>query len=86
MFIAMPWHHEGRSKRNLPAAVQVLAVDIHPAAIIQKGILMDHGTGVVIGETAVIGNGVSIMQVLPPPHVFCKADCCARLVRCHVAL
>jgi serine O-acetyltransferase len=42
---------------------EVLAVDIHPAAQIKKGILMDHGTGVVIGETAVIGNGVSIMQV-----------------------
>lgn len=41
---------------------EVLAVDIHPAAKIHKGVLMDHGTGVVIGETAVIGNGVSIMQ------------------------
>jgi hypothetical protein len=27
-----------------------------------KGILLDHGTGVVIGETAVIGNNVSLMQ------------------------
>ena len=42
---------------------EVLAVDIHPAATIRKGILMDHGTGVVIGETAVIGDGASIMQV-----------------------
>lgn len=44
---------------------EVLAVDIHPAAKFGGGVLLDHGTGVVIGETAVIGNGVSIMQVLP---------------------
>ena len=37
-------------------------VDIHPAAKIGHGILMDHATGVVIGETAVVGNNVSIMQ------------------------
>ena len=37
-------------------------VDIHPAAVIGHGILMDHATGVVIGETAVVGNNVSIMQ------------------------
>ncbi|MEE8060036.1 MAG: serine O-acetyltransferase [Pseudomonadales bacterium] len=38
------------------------SVDIHPAAKIGHGILMDHATGVVIGETAVVGNNVSIMQ------------------------
>ena len=37
-------------------------VDIHPAARIGHGILMDHATGVVIGETAVVGNNVSILQ------------------------
>lgn len=37
-------------------------VDVHPAARIGHGILMDHATGVVIGETAVVGNNVSIMQ------------------------
>jgi serine O-acetyltransferase len=37
-------------------------VDIHPAAKIGHGILMDHATGIVIGETAVVGNNVSIMQ------------------------
>lgn len=41
---------------------EVLAVDIHPAARIGKGVLLDHGTGVVIGETCVIGDNVSIMQ------------------------
>ena len=38
------------------------AVDIHPAATMGHGILMDHATGVVIGETTVVGNNVSIMQ------------------------
>jgi serine O-acetyltransferase len=37
-------------------------VDIHPAARIGHGVMLDHATGVVIGETAVVGNNVSIMQ------------------------
>jgi len=41
---------------------QTLAVDIHPAAKIGKGVLLDHGTGLVIGETAVVGNNVSILH------------------------
>ncbi|PKI67341.1 hypothetical protein CRG98_012290 [Punica granatum] len=41
---------------------EVFGVDIHPAAKIGEGILLDHGTGVVIGETAVIGDRVSLMQ------------------------
>ena len=40
----------------------VYGVDIHPAARIGTGILIDHATGVVVGETAVIGNDVSILQ------------------------
>lgn len=41
---------------------EVFGVDIHPAAQIGEGVLLDHATGVVIGETAVIGNRVSVMQ------------------------
>ena len=41
---------------------EVFAVDIHPGAKIGRGILFDHATGVVIGETAVIGNDVSILH------------------------
>lgn len=37
-------------------------VDIHPAARIGRGILIDHGTGVVIGETAVVGDEVSLLH------------------------
>jgi serine O-acetyltransferase len=41
---------------------EVFAVDIHPAARIGKGILIDHATGVIIGETAVVGDDVSMLH------------------------
>jgi serine O-acetyltransferase len=41
---------------------QVYAVDIHPAARIGSGILLDHATGIVIGETAVVEDNVSILH------------------------
>ncbi|WP_261816155.1 serine O-acetyltransferase [Vibrio gallicus] len=37
-------------------------VDIHPAAQIGKGIMLDHATGIVIGETAIVEDDVSILQ------------------------
>jgi serine O-acetyltransferase len=37
-------------------------VDIHPATKVGSGVFLDHGSGIVIGETAVIGDDVSIMQ------------------------
>lgn len=37
-------------------------IDIHPAATIGRSFMIDHGTGVVIGETAVIGNRCRIYQ------------------------
>ncbi len=40
----------------------VFSVDIHPAAKIGSGILIDHATGIVIGETAVVGNNVSMLH------------------------
>lgn len=41
---------------------EVFQVDIHPATQIGSGVFVDHGTGIVIGETAVIGNDVSLLQ------------------------
>jgi serine O-acetyltransferase len=38
------------------------AVDIHPAAVMGRGIMLDHATGIVIGETAVVEDDVSILQ------------------------
>ncbi len=40
----------------------VASVDIHPAAKIGKGIMIDHGHDIVIGETCVVEDNVSIMQ------------------------
>lgn len=37
-------------------------IDIHPGATIGRGFFIDHGTGVVIGETTHIGNGVKLYQ------------------------
>ena len=41
---------------------ELFQIDIHPAARIGKGIFIDHGTGVVIGETAVVGDDVSMLH------------------------
>ena len=43
-------------------ASQVFQVDINPAVPLGKGIMLDHGTGLVIGETAVVGDNVSMLQ------------------------
>jgi serine O-acetyltransferase len=69
---ALQWHRIGhwlwsRQRRDLAHFLQnrvseVFAVDIHPAVPIGSGVFIDHATGVVIGETAVIGNDVSILQ------------------------
>jgi serine O-acetyltransferase len=40
----------------------LFAVDIHPAARLGRGIMIDHATGVVIGETAVVGDDVSMLH------------------------
>jgi serine O-acetyltransferase len=40
----------------------VLGVDIHPAAKLGRGLFIDHATGVVIGQTARVGDDVSLMQ------------------------
>lgn len=41
---------------------QVFQTDINPAAKFGRGIFLDHATGLVVGETATIGDNVSIMQ------------------------
>ncbi len=41
---------------------RIFAVDINPAARIGIGIMLDHGTGIVIGETAAVGDNCSILQ------------------------
>jgi serine O-acetyltransferase len=41
---------------------EIFAVDIHPAARLGRGIMMDHATGIVIGETAVVEDDVSMLH------------------------
>ena len=61
-------HRLWRDRRELAALLlqsrmaQVYGVDIHPAARIGRGIMIDHATGVVVGETAVIEDDVSILH------------------------
>lgn len=54
-------------RRELAQCLQALSsrafgVDIHPACSLGHSAMFDHATGIVIGETCVIGNGVSLMQ------------------------
>jgi len=41
---------------------EAFGVDVHPAAQIGSGVLIDHGTSVVIGETAEVGENVTLLQ------------------------
>lgn len=58
------WNH-GRTgiSRFLSQVVRFFTgIEIHPGAVIGQGFFIDHGMGVVIGETAIIGNDVTIYQ------------------------
>ena len=71
-FHALQWHRLGHwlwcdGRRELAHFLQsrvsqVFAVDVHPAVPIGSGVFIDHGTGLVVGETAVIGDDVSILH------------------------
>ena len=59
--------HEGRRDFALflqSQASRTFAVDIHPAARLGQGIMIDHATGFVVGETAVIGNNCSFLHAV----------------------
>ena len=58
------WKH-GRKELALVLSNRcsvVFCVDIHPAARIGASVMLDHGSGIVIGETAVVDGDVSILQ------------------------
>ena len=71
-FHSLQWHRVAHSlwrrgrfdlARYLQSRVsEVFAVDIHPAVPVGNGVFIDHATGLVVGETAVIGDDVSILQ------------------------
>ncbi|HEY3911371.1 MAG TPA: serine O-acetyltransferase [Stellaceae bacterium] len=58
------WRQDRRDLAHLlqSRVSELFAVDIHPAVPVGRGVFIDHGTGLVVGETAVIGNDVSILH------------------------
>ena len=43
-------------------AARKTGIEIHPGAVIGKGFFIDHGSGVIIGETAIVGDNVTLYQ------------------------
>ena len=58
------WHNEryGLALFLQNRVASCFDVDIHPAATFGMGIMLDHATAIVIGETAVVGNNVSMLH------------------------
>ena len=62
-------------------AHMLTGIDIHPGAQMGRGIFIDHGTGVVIGETAVLGNNVRIYQGVTLGAGNFPKDACGMLIK-----
>ncbi|KKR03590.1 MAG: Serine O-acetyltransferase [Candidatus Uhrbacteria bacterium GW2011_GWF2_39_13] len=62
-------------------AHSVTGIDIHPGAHLGKGIFIDHGTGVVIGETAQIGDNVKIYQGVTLGALSFPKDACGKIIK-----
>jgi len=62
-------------------AHSVTGVDIHPGATIGAGFFIDHGTGVVIGETTIIGNRVKLYQGVTLGALSFAMDAEGRMIR-----
>lgn len=56
-------------------------IDIHPGATIGRSFFIDHGTGVVIGETATIANRVKLYQGVTLGALSFPKDACGRLIK-----
>ncbi len=54
--------HYFRARRISQRAARRTGIEIHPGAVIGKGFFIDHGSGVIIGETTVIGDNVTLYQ------------------------
>lgn len=76
-------------KRNIPLIPRMMTeyahsetgIDINPGAELGKGIFIDHGTGVVIGETAVLGDNIRIYQGVTLGAVHFPKDACGMLIK-----
>ena len=56
------WHFSFLSRTLSQIARWFTGIEIHPGAMIGQGIFIDHGMGVVIGETSVMGDNVTLFQ------------------------
>ncbi|ETD79873.1 serine O-acetyltransferase EpsC [Rhodobacter capsulatus] len=65
------------------AAHRATGIDIHPGATIGAGFFIDHGTGVVIGETTVIGDGVRLFQAVTLGAKSFPTDALGRALKGH---
>ena len=54
--------HYFRARAISQRAARKTGIEIHPGATIGKGFFIDHGTGVIIGETSIIGDNVTLYQ------------------------
>ncbi len=54
--------HYFRARRISQKAARRTGIEIHPGAVIGKGFFIDHGSGVIIGETTIIGDNVTLYQ------------------------
>ena len=76
-------------EENVPLVPRMLSetvhkqtgIDIHPGATIGRCLFIDHGTGVVIGETSVIGNQVKIYQGVTLGALSFPKNACGSLIR-----
>jgi serine O-acetyltransferase len=76
-------------KRGVPMIPRIMSehahnltgIDIHPGAEIGKRVFIDHGTGVVVGETAVIGDGVKLYQGVTLGALSVPRDAAGVLIR-----
>lgn len=54
--------HYFRARKISQKAARKTGIEIHPGAVIGKGFFIDHGSGVIIGETTMIGDNVTLYQ------------------------
>lgn len=54
--------HYFRARWISQRAARKTGIEIHPGAVIGKGLFIDHGHGVVVGETTIIGDNVTLYQ------------------------
>ena len=54
--------HYFRARKISQKAARETGIEIHPGAVIGKGFFIDHGSGVIIGETTIIGDNVTLYQ------------------------